>query len=62
MPRRHGHRLGAALDAQLVEDGGEMAIDGAGGDEELPADRFAREPLGYQAQHLQLALAEQALE
>src|SRR4051812_31327297 len=49
MPRRHGHRLGAALDAQLVEDGGEMVSDGAGGDEELPADRFAREPLGYEA-------------
>jgi hypothetical protein len=35
---RHGYRLGARIDAQLVEDRSEMLGDGAPGEEELVAD------------------------
>src|SRR5258708_4497977 len=56
----YAHRLGARIDAQLVEDRGEMLGDGALGNEEPTADGLAGEALRHQPQHLPLAFCERA--
>ena len=57
---RHGDRLGARMDAQLVEGRGEMLGDSALGDEEVAADGLIRETLRHQPQHLTFAGAQRA--
>src|SRR5260221_990640 len=52
---RHGHRLRTGVDAQLVEDRGQVLVDRAGGKEELLADGLTGAALVHQAQHLPLA-------
>src|SRR5262245_59499045 len=51
---RHRHCLCAGVYAQLIEDGGQVVIDGAWGEEELPPDGLAGKPSRHQAQHLSL--------
>ena len=48
-------RGGARRHAQLVEDIGEMAVDGVIADEQALADRLVAEAVGDQPQHLDLA-------
>jgi hypothetical protein len=45
--RHHRHRLRAGVDAQLVEGGGQVVVDGAGGEEELLPDGLVGEPMGH---------------
>lgn len=49
------HSLGVCIDAQFVEDRGEVLGDGAFGNEELPANSLAGEALRHQSQHHTLA-------
>src|SRR5260221_3142255 len=58
--RRHRHRLRPGSDRQLVEDRGQVLVDGAGREEEPLPDRLAGEPLSRQPQHLSFARAKGA--